>query len=229
MSCEPFKPALVAHLYDEIDDSERAALIEHLAGCEACRREVEELAAARERIRSADLDVPAAPRLLVLSPRPRARLALAFAAGIASALLLGAAAGVVGYRFGGTGIAVAGPTGSSVEPVSAGSDEAIRREVDRRWSAMEAQLKARVDGTRPAALPSQAVPARTDAVPVTREQLETALSRFERRINASRASDIDYVLNQIAASEQRTGFRIGETRQALRYVALANNPALTEK
>ena len=227
MSCERWKPVLVAHLYDEIDAAERAALTEHLAGCADCRREMEELAVARERIREVELDVPSAPRLLVLSSRPRARLVLAFAAGVACALLLGAAAGVAGYRLAGGGASAA--TGVASEPVTASGDDAIRREVDRRWSALEAELKARADGTRPASPASQAVPARTRDVAITREQLETALSRFERRMNASRSSDIDYVLNQIAASEERTGFRIGETRQALRYVALANNPALSEK
>lgn len=225
MSCERWKPLLVARLYDEIDDADRVTLDEHLAGCAACRGEMEDLGEARERIHRADLDVPAAPRLLVLAPRPRARLAFAFAAGMACALLLGTVAGVAGYRLGGARVAAA--PSAPAQTVAASNDEATRREVDRRWSVLEAELRAKAAKTPPV-VPASA-PVRADAYPVTREQLDTALSRFERRINASRASDIDYVLNQIAASEERTGFRIGETRQALRYVALANNPALTEK
>jgi hypothetical protein len=48
-------------------------------------------------------------------------------------------------------------------------------------------------------------------------------------MNGARTADIDYVLDQIAASEVRVGDRIGKTNQALRTVALASNPPVNEQ
>jgi hypothetical protein len=48
-------------------------------------------------------------------------------------------------------------------------------------------------------------------------------------MNGARAADLDYALDQIAASEFRIGARLGNTNQALKTVALANNPYLNEQ
>ena len=52
---------------------------------------------------------------------------------------------------------------------------------------------------------------------------------FERKLDGNRAEELDYMLGQIEASEVRTGARIGQTNQALRYVALASNPNVSER
>jgi hypothetical protein len=48
-------------------------------------------------------------------------------------------------------------------------------------------------------------------------------------LNGARAADLDYVLDQLAASEYRVANRIGKTNDALRTVALASNPYAVEQ
>jgi len=50
MSCERFKPMLTGYLDGELDPAERAQVEQHLAGCEACARELEELTALKEEL-----------------------------------------------------------------------------------------------------------------------------------------------------------------------------------
>jgi len=213
MSCEPYRPHLVGLLYDDIGDSDRAATVAHLASCESCRRDYAELAGVRAALRESAPDVPRAPRVLVVGSRAsRPRTWLAFAAGIAAALLAAGGA-ATGYVYGSGRAATVRP----VEPPPATAD-LVAREVDRRWQALQQSV-------------SEASLARSspDAATITKDDLEAALRRLERKIDGSRASDLDYVQNLVAASERRTGNWIGETQKALRYVALANNPALSER
>ena len=65
--------------------------------------------------------------------------------------------------------------------------------------------------------------------PLTSAELRAELAKFERRMNGARTADVDYVLDQIAASETRVGNRIGKTNQALRTVALASNRGVNEQ
>ena len=65
--------------------------------------------------------------------------------------------------------------------------------------------------------------------PISSPELRAELAKFERRLNGARAADLDYVLDQIAASEVRVGARLGQTNQALRSVALASNPYVNEQ
>jgi hypothetical protein len=64
---------------------------------------------------------------------------------------------------------------------------------------------------------------------VNQSELRAEFAKFERRLNGTRAADLDYVLDQIAASEFRVGSRLGKTNQALRSVALANTPYANEQ
>ena len=65
--------------------------------------------------------------------------------------------------------------------------------------------------------------------PANSPDLRAELAKFERRLNGARAADLDYVLDQIAASEVRISTRLGRTNQALRSVALASNPYVNEQ
>ena len=48
----PDKDTLVTFLYDELDAGERREFEQHLARCEACAREVEELTSVRQGLRA---------------------------------------------------------------------------------------------------------------------------------------------------------------------------------
>jgi anti-sigma factor RsiW len=211
MACENHQSDLVALLYDDIEAADRARVVAHLAACPSCREAFAALETARGLVREAAPAVPRAPRVLVVGrPRARGRVALAFAAGI-SAALLAAGGAVAGYVYG---------SGRASTAPSSAADTAVlvEQEVGRRWAALEASLAA-ARSPQATALPAA----------ITKNDLETAIRRLERRIDGSRASDLDYVQNLITASERRTGSWIGETQKALRYVALANNPALSEQ
>ena len=105
------------------------------------------------------------------------------------------------------------------------TEEAVRREVDRRLAAWEASHPggAPIGDSGLAAASSKADP------PVSASALRAELAKFERRLNGARASDLDYMLGQIAASEDRVGSRLGKTNDALRTVALASNPYPNEQ
>ncbi len=203
MSCAEWKPLLAARLYDEIDAADLRRLTEHLEGCAECRADADRLDAARKALAAGAPDVPSAPRLLVLAPRATGRAAWAFAAGVLCAVLLGGGA-LAGYRAG------SNRARAEAEP-AAPSEAALREEIGRRLDALEAKLDRRAPENEP---------------PLTAKDLREAMDRLERRTASNRAADLDYVLTRLAASEQRTGL---ETREALRYVALASNPAFTAK
>jgi anti-sigma factor RsiW len=212
MPCDNYRARLVALLYDDIDASDRADVASHLGSCAVCRESLAALDATRDALREAAPEVPRAPRVLVVGRRGAwSRPGLAFAAGVVGAVLA-AGGGAAGYAYG-IGRATAVPPTNP--EIAAG---VVEREVDRRWQALEASLAA-------------SRPAQGAAVPpaITKGDLEAALRRLERKIDGSRASDLEYMQNLVTASERRTGGWIGETQKALRYVALANNPALSEQ
>ncbi len=61
------------------------------------------------------------------------------------------------------------------------------------------------------------------------ENIENRLASLERRISVDRAHDLDYLLSEINASERRAGNWIGETREALRLVALQSDPLVSHQ
>lgn len=211
MACDLFQSRLAALVYDDLSSEDRAAVQAHLAICSACSRSLARLSATRAILADAAPSMPRAPRLVVLAPRRAAPAWASFAAGIVAAALVGTGAYALGSRH-----RTAAPPEISA-PMAAAFDadrarEIARDETRRQLEAMGAQVP---------------VPA-TSAGGVTRADLRAELAGFEQRLQRERAQDVGFVLDQIAASETRSRDRIGDTRKALRYVALSNNPGLGE-
>jgi hypothetical protein len=210
MNCARWNDSLIGRLYGEISTEDDAALEQHLSLCSSCRETLEEFGRIRSVLAADEPAVPRLPRVVVLRGSPRWRSAAIAASILGAALLAGTGAGA-GYALGARRqappAAVATQLPAELDPVT---ESLIRQEIDRRVASMRAQ-----------AAPAEPTPAREGVTP---QELQAQLARFERKINDSRASDLDYLLTQIEASEVRSGTRIGKTNEALRTVALASNP-----
>ena len=224
MSCTAWNDSLTGRLYDEITPEDDAALDAHLESCASCRSTLDEFRRVRTRLREDEPATPRVPRVVVLNERTRFRPALMAASLLGAAVLAGGTAGV-GYALG-RGDAPAPPAAVASNPAveSAATEDAVRREVDRRFAAWEESQKSAAGTT--ATVPASG--SASDPV-VSASALKTEFAKFERRLNGARASDLDYVLDQIAASEYRVSNRIGKTNDALRTVALASNPYVNEQ
>jgi len=215
MACDTTKDQLVARLYGELDDAAAERLDAHLAACSGCRGEFEALGAARGMLRESEPVLPASSRVVLLAPRFTRRPALTFAAGFACALLVLCAGLGAGWTMRDR------RDGGDLPPVAAGLSrsevEALLRDQAAAW---ETRLAANRQAPESAAAGS--VPAA-----LTRADLDSAFSRLERKIDGRRSSDLGYILDAISASELRSNARIGQTREALRYVALASDPRIS--
>jgi hypothetical protein len=214
MPCNNWKDEWVAHLYEELDPGEESRLAEHLASCGECRLTMEELAASREFLREASPQVPATPRVVVLKPRGFLRPMWAYAAGMASALLLFGVGLLAGYKL--PGIA-GGETELAPAAAAVRTNPAVQAQLDSILARLSHIEQA---SSRPAA----PVPAY-----LTRQQLEEAMNSQQRLIDAKRARDFEFLLREITATELRTGSYIDETREALRFVAMQSDPRFTER
>jgi hypothetical protein len=231
MDCRTFRESLVGRVYGENAPRDDEALDLHVASCDSCRDQLEALGRVRAVLRADEPEVPLIPRVVVLGGRSRLRPAVLAASILGAAILAGAAAGG-GYAIGRGAGRVAGPAdGAAASPAEAtpasqrldpATENAIRDEVARRVGALAANLK---QGDRRPVTPEST----SEVRPVTAAELDAAMTRLERKVGGARAADLDYVLTQLAASEVRTGRRIGQTNEALRYVALASNPNVSEQ
>jgi hypothetical protein len=213
MSCANWKSSLIGRLYGEIEADDAAALTVHLETCADCRETLEEFGRVRTALRDEAQEASAAPRVVILRDRPRLRFAALAASVLGAALLAGAGAGA-GYALG-LGAAPATATTAVAAAPNGATEEFVRREVDRRLAALRD--------------PSGAAAGKTGKDSVSSPELRAELAKLEKKINGQRAADLDYVLDQIGASEFRTGTRIGKTNEALRTVALASNPYVNEQ
>ena len=214
-NCEALKELLVARLYDELDPDDARRLESHLGECAVCRDELVRLGAARELLRQAEPELPMSPRVVLLTPRPFRRPMWAFAAGFACAVLVLAAGLGAGWTLRGAG--ESGALGQVAAGLTRADVEGLIRE-------QEARLARRLEPAPSGAQTSSQV---TLAAAVTKKDLDEAFSRFERKVDGRRAADLGYVLDAITSSELRSSARIGQTRDALRYVALANDPRIS--
>lgn len=225
MSCGRWKELWVERLYAEISPEDDARLSSHLAECAACREEFDGLSTTRAILRDAAPRVPATPRVVVLGRSARRSPAWAMAAGLAGFGLLA-----------GLALSWAWQARTAADQLA---QELARREhrtdapalalassdeIDRR---VREGIERYLAGREPAAAMASASPAH--AAPLTRDELNLLLDRYDRKVHRERANDLRYVLDEIAGIEARTTERLGETQQAIRYVALANDPRLSEK
>lgn len=88
MACKQWNDDWVAHLYGELEPQEADRLTEHLERCASCAETLQQLSSTRELLHRCAPEVPHAPRVVVLRPRPAWRPVWAFAAGLACAVLV---------------------------------------------------------------------------------------------------------------------------------------------
>ena len=217
MPCKQWNETWVAHLYDELDEAEARELREHLDSCEPCTRHMDELAASRAALQDACPVVPAAPNVIVLRPRRWLQPLWAYAAGATFAMLVFAGGLLAGYHLLGNQ-PVTGPVIADAAPSN--SEQALlarMNEMQRRIVQLE-----QIDDDQPAAGTVQ-------ASFLTQGQFDDEIRRLERRSDVQRARDFQFLLDEITASELRTGVDIDATRQALNVVAVKSDPRFMER
>lgn len=224
MSCTTWNESLIGRLYGEIEVDDDAALDVHLASCASCRETLDELRSVRTLMRENEPVIPRAPRVVVLRDRARLRPALLAASLLGTAILAGGGVGA-GYVLGsGRHAAAPAVATTSAAAAAASTEELVKREVDRRLAALSDARKVATGPTSAAAVADSSADR-----PLTAKAFGAELAKFERRLNDTRTADLEYVLDQIAASEFRVGTRLGKTNDALRSVALASNPYVNEQ
>lgn len=100
MNCETARDNLIDLVYGELPQARQTALAEHLAGCDACRAELEDLQAARSALAEARAGEPSGDALVgeFATHRPRRspfRRRLAMACGLAAGIIAAAVLWVV--------------------------------------------------------------------------------------------------------------------------------------
>jgi Putative zinc-finger len=224
MSCTAWQDSLTERLYGEIGREDDVRLTSHLESCASCRETLDAFQRVRNLMREDEPDVRRVPRVVVLRDRFRFRPALMAASLMGTVVLAGLGAGA-GYALGVGRAPGVGTRGDAARiETAASTEELVRREVGRRLDALRESKMNGADSMSGAASPT---PAAEHAV--NQSELRAEFAKFERRLNGTRAADLDYVLDQIAASEFRVGTRLGKTNQALRSVALANTPYANEQ
>lgn len=219
MSCERWKEALVARLYDELAPHENERLSRHLESCEGCRRDLDELSEARGLLGQAEPVVPTTPRVVVLAPRATVPRWMGFAAGFACAALLGGVGLLAGLQLaaGATALPVevatesTAPTPIEAQPATFEYVQALERRLD------EQDRQIRALTTTPA----------TPQATLTRQEFEGGLARLQTDFDRRQADQMQFVLEELLGVEARNSARIGETQEALKYVVLANNPGVS--
>jgi hypothetical protein len=207
MACKSWNEEWVAHLYGELDDAEERRLTEHLAGCPGCRETLEQLEASRSMLRELSPPELAVPRVVVL-PSPRLRRPIwAFAAGLACASVLFAVGVMAGPLF----LPPTTPAELASRPLTV--DDLSR--VSERQQALETRF-AGLEGSLPESS-------------MTRPQVEAALRQLQRRLELEQARNTRFLLEEIDATEFRAGRWVDETRQAIQFVALQNDPRFSER
>ncbi len=216
MACENRKESLVALLYGELAEGEELeSLKAHVSACADCRREIENLAAARRWLGQAEPAMPPVPRVVVLAPRSTTRTWMSFAAGLVSAAILVAAG------FGAARTLVPARSRASIETArSDGNGAWLPRADFEKW--IESHRSESQEG---AGSLTGSAPMLARERPVSPQDLDAALSRLKRRLDRQQAAEVSYLLQEIAASELRSDTQIDRTQRALQYVALASDPS----
>ena len=230
MSSDKWQELLIGHLYEELDAAEEREVRERLAASAELRADLERLRQTRSVLDEARPAVPPSrSRVMVLSPPPLRRPLMAFAAGFACAavlLVLGVTAG--------WGIATRATAQPSFEPIPV-ADNAIAERNARPVTSDElhdalSDYQGRLDRVNQENQElRQLLEQQTGRPVLTRDQLDSELTQFVRTLDARRASDLNYILSELADMQVRTDTRIGRTQEALRYVMLSGDPSLSEQ
>lgn len=227
MRCEDFREDLIDRIYGEQEPEGRERLSTHLSECSACTEELQALERTRGILQRSLPDVPSAPRVVLLQPRASRIPMLAVAASLAGVGLLSGLAAAWAWQARGAAETLAQSAGRAA-PVRAlpASDSVSREEMERWFDARLAQvLEDR--GARPAAPRTEQ--ASGSSRTLTKPEVDALLARMERKLDRDRSADVQYLLGEMAAVEARTGLQLGETQQAIKYLALTSDPRITEQ
>jgi hypothetical protein len=205
MNCRQLDPMFAGWLYGELSPEEEKAVREHLEACRDCRERAEHLRSVRRLLGEVRPIPPDAPRILLLRPAPWTPWA-------AAAALLGAAI---------LGATLANFAGR------------IAREPQREMPGIRApEPRAAVAAGPPPAGPASPPEQRLDSPtgrPLTEQDLERRLAELERKLRRQRERELQAVFAEIAGVEMRTADSLARTQEALRFVALANSPGVSEQ
>jgi hypothetical protein len=208
MCCTECKDDWVAALCNELDDESAHA---HLGACAACRATLACLDETRAHLRMGEPAVPgevAAPRVVVLRAPDRRG---ARWASLAAAVLVFGGGLWLGWRL------------PRVEP----APETIAADAaETAWIARMEAVEQRIGSLESS---SRTYLAAAPAAGITRDELQTEMSALERRLAVSRARDLEFLLGEIEATEMRAANWVEQTRDGLRYVALASNAGVSER
>lgn len=225
MRCEDFREHLVGRIYGELEPHEEERLSGHLSECPACTEELEGLDRTRGILRASLPDVPAAPRVVLLAPRASRIPMLAVAASLAGIGLLSGLAVAWAWQARGAAemLAQRATVAAPVQTMPA-TNGVSREEMEHWFDARMSQMLEDRTTARPASRTGTGS-GRT----LTKPELDALLTRMEKKLDRNRSADVEYLLNEITAAEARTGLQLGETQQAIRYLALASDPRITEQ
>ena len=237
----PENERLVGLLYEELEAADRDQIERHLASCESCRREIDELRGVRRQLQawsppSDGIDLAVVPARELRWAR-RWAPAVGLAAAAVLVLAVGAAVANVEVRVGpGEVVIRTGWFGSEPEPaptpVAAAVDEPWRAEV----AAVERRLRAALEAEQRAALRAAPAPD-VGARPVSgaaldrrvrsliaesegKQQRELALrmAQLTRELAAQRRSDLVRIERGLGQLEGTAGAEAAQQRELLNYL-----------
>jgi hypothetical protein len=221
MDCETLRDDRLDFLYGEADSATRQRVLEHLAGCEACREEVNGFRQLRQDLRSWTLPEGRGPSFV--APR-RGSFWLPLAAGFVLALGAGLLLQGTEWRSEGGGFSVRiGGVG--------GSDPSLQRNVadrEARFIAQEARDRRDIDAlkTALAAGPVHDEPALLARVAaLIREselrqgqQFEARLARLDQKQEAQRRYDMARIAAGLSYLDGKNGQHVARTTELMGYV-----------
>jgi len=225
MFCQGYEERALEMLYGELDPLDQQRFESHLGACESCRAELQALHRTRAVLQDAAPDVPVAPRVVILSAPRQRPPTWAIAAGVAGFGLLAGMALSWSWQARATATSLAADLAarqSQTIETAAATPASMEAIIDQRVrDQVERYLAAHQGVQTPKAIDANEF--------LTASDVDARLTRFDRKLDRERANDLQYLLDQLANVEARTTARFGETEQALRYVALASDPRVSER
>jgi len=227
MDCKQWNETWVAYLYDECAGSERNAIEAHLAGCDACREQMDSLAATRRALGSGAPEIAAPPRVIVLpAARRRAPRAWSFAGGFAAAAAMFAIGIFIGMNFFSTNRVLLDTGGATFDTVAENRgkpepDPAFRQirndyeQLDDRIGRIENWLPEGQGETLPAL--------------ATMDRVYSEVGKVHQQNDLRRNEDLRFVVEWILATDQESRLRDVRTLQALGIVHAESNPNVRQR
>jgi hypothetical protein len=227
MDCNHWNETWVAYLYDECSSDERETIEKHLGTCDACRQEMDSLAATRRAMESSALEIAAPARVMVLpAAPPRATSAWSFAGGFAAAAAVFAVGILVGVTYFSSNTTVLQAAGDFAESATTNGFEQeagsavlqIRNDyqkLDDRLGQIESYLPEGQGGAVPAL--------------ATMDRVQMAVGDLNQQVDLRRADDLRFVVEWILANDQESRIRDARFLQTLGLVHAESNPNVKQR